>query len=336
MYSLLRPLLFALDAEEAHALVLAALARVPSWCPPGPAPRVGPIETMGLRFPNPVGLAAGLDKDGVAIDALARLGFGFIEVGTVTPRPQPGNPKPRLFRIPEAQAIINRFGFNNAGIDALVARAAKSGYVRGGGILGVNIGKNFDTPIERAADDYLIGLEKAYPVASYVTVNVSSPNTRDLRSLQGGESLDDLLGRLKAAQARLADRHGRHVPIALKVAPDLEDDAIDAIADAVRRHRVEGLVATNTTISREGVAHHLHGDEAGGLSGRPLLERSTVVLARFAERLRGEVALIGVGGIVDADGARAKFAAGAQLVQLYSGLIYRGPGLVAEVLRARQ
>lgn len=336
MYSLLRPLLFALDAEEAHALVLAALARVPSWCPPGPAPRVGPIETMGLRFPNPVGLAAGLDKDGVAIDALARLGFGFIEVGTVTPRPQPGNPKPRLFRIPEAQAIINRFGFNNAGIDALVVRAARSGYVRGGGILGVNIGKNFDTPIERAADDYLIGLEKAYPVASYVTVNVSSPNTRDLRSLQGGESLDDLLGRLKAAQARLADRHGRHVPIALKVAPDLEDDAIDAIADAVRRHRVEGLIATNTTISREGVAHHLHGDEAGGLSGRPLLERSTVVLARFAERLRGEVALIGVGGIVDADGARAKFAAGAQLVQLYSGLIYRGPGLVAEVLRARQ
>mgnify|MGYP001282501248 CR=1 FL=1 len=336
MYSLLRPLLFALDAEEAHALVLAALARMPRWCPPGPAPRVGPIEAMGLRFPNPVGLAAGLDKDGVAIDALARLGFGFIEVGTATPRPQPGNPKPRLFRIPDAQALINRLGFNNAGIDALVARAAKSAYVRAGGILGVNIGKNFDTPIERAADDYLIGLEKAYPVASYVTVNISSPNTRNLRSLQGSESLDDLLGRLKAAQARLADRHGRHVPIALKVAPDLEDDAIVAVAEAVRRHRVEGLIATNTTISRVGVAHHLHGDEAGGLSGRPLLERSTLVLARFAECLQGEVALIGVGGIVDADGARAKYAAGAQLVQLYSGLIYRGPGLVAEVLRARE
>ena len=331
-YALIRPLLFALDAERAHELTLHALSVASSLGLTGSTrPSGTPVAAMGLEFPNRVGLAAGLDKNGIAIDGLAGLGFGFIEVGTVTPRPQPGNPKPRLFRLPVQKAIINRMGFNNEGIDALLQRLPGIGYRS---ILGINIGKNFDTPIERAADDYLFCLDKAYPVASYVAVNISSPNTKNLRQLQGDSELDALLGVLKERQAALAEIHGKYVPLALKIAPDLDSDQITAIADALRRHRVDAVIATNTTLSREGVEGSPLAKEAGGLSGDPLFEKSTAVVRLLACAIAGELPIIAAGGITSGERARAKIEAGATLVQVYSGLIYRGPALVAECVAA--
>ncbi len=334
LYPLLRPLLFRLDPETAHNLTLAGMARLHALGllkPFLPVVPPLPVRVMGLDFPNPVGLAAGLDKNGEAIDAWAALGFGFIEVGAVTPRPQPGNPKPRVFRLPAARALINRMGFNNLGVDRLLANLEACQYR---GILGVNLGKNFDTPVERAADDYLICLEKLYARASFVTLNISSPNTQNLRALQGTAELDGLLGRIKAAQARLADRYGKYTPVAVKVAPDLTDAQITAMAERFRHHHVDAVIATNTTVSRAGVEHLPHGQQTGGLSGAPVLAASTRVLAAFHRALGGEIPLIGVGGILSGEDARAKIAAGASLVQLYTGLIYRGPALVAECVRA--
>ena len=328
LYGLARPLLFSLAPETAHRLTLRLLdsgALLFPRIPPLPMP------AMGLHFPNPVGLAAGLDKDAAHIDGLARLGFGFIEAGTVTPRPQPGNPKPRLFRLSAKQALINRFGFNNVGVDAFLRNVEAS---RWRGILGINLGKNADTPPERAADDYEIGMEKVYSRASYITINISSPNTKGLRELQQHAALESLLKRISDKRKRLAEKHGKQVPLALKVAPDLDGAAIQDIADAVRRHRFDAVIATNTTVSREGVEGLPHSAEAGGLSGRPVLEKANRVLAGFREALRGEAALIGAGGILSGDDARAKRAAGAHLVQLYTGLIYRGPDLVAECVAA--
>lgn len=325
-YALARPLLFSLDPEKAHHLALSLArfslrARIP--------PR--PVRAMGLEFPNPVGLAAGLDKDAAHIDGLARLGFGFIEVGTVTPRAQPGNPHPRLFRLKEKQAIINRFGFNNVGVDALLANVTRA---RWRGILGINIGRNAATPAEEAGDDYAYCLEKVYGAASYVTVNVSSPNTKGLRDLQHERQLDELLERLARVRERLAHSYGKRVPLALKVAPDLEAKQIRTIADAVLRHGFDGLIATNTSLSREGVEDSPHAAEAGGLSGAPILDRSTAVLASFRDALAGKITLIGAGGILSGENARMKADAGASLVQLYSGLIYRGPALVRECVSA--
>jgi dihydroorotate dehydrogenase len=331
-YALIRPLLFAFDAERAHELTLGLLSIGASLGVRGtPPPSQAPVDVMGLRFPNRVGLAAGLDKNGTAIHGLGQLGFGFLEVGTVTPRPQPGNPRPRLFRLPEQRAIINRMGFNNAGIDALLETLSHSRYQ---GILGINIGKNFDTPIERAVDDYLICLDKAYPAASYITVNISSPNTKNLRQLQGASELDALLEALKLRQGVLADRHGKYVPLALKIAPDLEPGQIDTIADTLRRHRIDAVIATNTTLGREGVESSPLADEAGGLSGAPLFEKSTAVIRSLALALAGELPIIAAGGIDSGERARAKIDAGATLVQIYSGLIYRGPRLVTECIAA--
>lgn len=330
-YSLLRPLLFALDAETAHDLTIAALHRFGCLLPTMPGTAEPPVRMMGLDFPNRVGLAAGLDKNGEAIDSLAKLGFGFLEVGTVTPRPQSGNPRPRMFRLPEQQALINRMGFNNHGIEALLTNIGAAKYR---GILGINIGKNAFTPIARAADDYLTCLDKVYPLASYVAVNVSSPNTLNLRQLQGEAELAGLLGTLKARQGELADRHGRYVPLALKIAPDLDARQIDDIAAALRRHRIDAVIATNTTLGRTGVAGLPLAAEAGGLSGAPLFEQSTAVVAALAKALANELPIIAVGGIVDGAKAKAKLAAGAQLVQIYSGLIFRGPDLVRECVAA--
>jgi len=330
-YCLLKPFVLALDPETAHELSIAALRAAGALLPVGrPLPDT-PIDVMGLRFPNRIGLAAGLDKNGEAIDGLATWGFGHIEVGTVTPRAQPGNPKPRLFRLPEAEGIINRMGFNNRGIDALIDNVKAAKYR---GILGINIGKNADTPLERAVEDYLIGLEKAYPVASYVTVNVSSPNTQNLRQLQGAAELDALLGALKEKQARLAERYGRYAPLVLKIAPDLDDAQILHIADALRRHRIDGVIATNTTLDRSRVKGLPHAEESGGLSGAPLFELSTEVVYKLAKALAGEVPIIAAGGVVDGAKAKAKLDAGAQLVQIYSGLVYRGPELVKECVAA--
>ena len=332
-YCLVKPFVFALDPETAHELTIAGLAAlqktglVPAYRPQ----RVAPVTVMGLAFPNRVGLAAGLDKNGEVIDALASWGFGFLEIGTVTPRPQPGNPKPRLFRLPAAQGIINRMGFNNRGVDALIDNVKAARYK---GILGINIGKNFDTPIERAADDYLICLDKTYGHASYVAINISSPNTKNLRQLQDESELDALLGALKTRQAELAQRHGKYVPLALKIAPDLDEAQIVSIADALRRHRIDGVIATNTTLSRDGVEHLRHGNETGGLSGAPLFEKSTGVLRRLTLALAGEVPVIAAGGITDGTKAQAKIEAGAALVQVYSGLVYHGSELVRECVNA--
>ncbi len=337
LYPLARAALFALDAETAHRLTLDNLKRASTlgltrWVKPSIPD--DPVRAMGLSFRNPVGLAAGLDKDGAYIDALADLGFGFIEVGTVTPRPQPGNPRPRMFRLPQAEALINRMGFNNAGLDAFVANVQASSFRRRGGVLGLNIGKNADTPIERAIDDYRIGLAGVYPHADYVTINVSSPNTKHLRELQGGDRFHALLAMLKANQGELADRHGRYVPLAVKIAPDLDAAQVDAIADGLLRHRIDAVIATNTTVSRDAVAGLAHADEAGGLSGAPVAAMSDRVVAALAARLAGAIPIIGVGGILRGEDARAKRDAGASLVQLYTGLIYRGPGLVAECAQA--
>ncbi len=324
MYSLLRPLLFRLDAETAHHVTLRGLA---AWTRAARAAPVAqhPVRVMGLTFPNPVGLAAGLDKNGEYVDALAALGFGFIEIGTVTPRPQPGNPRPRLFRIPRAGAIINRMGFNNDGVERLLANVARARY---GGVLGINIGKNFDTPIEHAADDYLLCLRRVYPYAGYITVNISSPNTRDLRQLQDADRLDRLLDVLKTGQRELAQRHGRSVPLAVKIAPDLDAAQIAAIAQMLIRHQVDGVIATNTTVMRNGVAGLPHGNETGGLSGAPLRNAATAVVRQLGAALDGQIPIIGVGGIARGTDAAEKIAAGASLVQLYTGLVYRGPRLV--------
>ena len=329
LYPLIRKFFFSLDAETAHGIGMLGIDRAACLMAKPVAPC--PVEVMGLKFPNPVGLAAGLDKNGDHIDGLARLGFGFIEIGTITPRPQDGNPKPRLFRIPEAQGIINRMGFNNAGVDALLRNVRAAEFPKKGGILGINIGKNATTPIEKAADDYLICLDKVYNDASYVTVNISSPNTKNLRELQKDEALDDLLAQLKARQLQLAEQHGKYVPMALKIAPDLDDSQITAIADALRRHRFDAVIATNTTLSREGVEGLANADETGGLSGKPVFAKSTAVQQKLANALAGELPIIGVGGILSGDDAAAKIKAGASLVQFYSGFIYRGPELVSEV-----
>ena len=328
LYGLARPLLFSLDPETAHRATLRLLdsglllfPRVPPL----------PVPAMGLHFPNPVGLAAGLDKDAAHVDGLARLGFGFIEVGTVTPRPQPGNARPRLFRIPEQNALINRFGFNNVGVDEFLRNVERT---RWRGILGINLGKNADTPAERAADDYEIGMEKVYSRASYITINISSPNTKGLRDLQARDALEALLSRIVLQREKLMQKHSKRVPLALKVAPDLDEGALRGIADAVRRHRFDAVIATNTTVSREGVEGSRHAAEAGGLSGAPVARRATEVLRLFAKHLAGEAALIGAGGILSGSDARAKRDAGANLVQLYTGLIYRGPDLVAECANA--
>ncbi|MDP1717379.1 MAG: quinone-dependent dihydroorotate dehydrogenase [Burkholderiales bacterium] len=329
-YPLLRPLLFALDAETAHHLTLTSLKvlqRIGLAAPPPSLRTECARVVMGINFPNPVGLAAGLDKNGEFIDALATLGFGFLEIGTVTPRAQPGNPRPRMFRIPRAQAVINRMGFNNDGVDTLVANVQRSAYR---GVLGINIGKNFDTPIEHAADDYLHCLRKVYALASYVTVNISSPNTKNLRQLQDSAELENLLGVLKAEQSRLADQHGRYVPLALKIAPDLDAAQVNEIAGLVSKHAIDAVIATNTTIARDAVAGLPHGAETGGLSGAPLSQRSTSIVMQLAGTLGGSVPVIGVGGIMGGADAAQKIHAGASLVQLYTGLVYRGPRLVAE------
>ena len=333
LYALARPLLFSLDAESAHHLTLPALRRAAALGLTGfiSKPAADPRTVMGITFPNPVGLAAGLDKDGSYIDGLAALGFGSIEIGTVTPRAQPGNPKPRMFRLPAAHAIINRMGFNNGGVDAFVANVQASRFYQAKqGVLGLNIGKNADTPIERAADDYLHCLEKVYPYASYVTVNISSPNTKNLRQLQGASELDALLSQLKEAQLRLADQHKRYVPVALKIAPDIDSEQIKNIADALLRHKLDGVIATNTTITRDAVKGLQYGEEAGGLSGAPVFELSNQVVRGLKAELGDALPIIGVGGILSGSNAKAKMEAGASLVQLYSGLIYRGPALVKE------
>ncbi|MGV7208975.1 quinone-dependent dihydroorotate dehydrogenase [Oxalobacteraceae bacterium A2-2] len=337
LYSLARPLLFSMDAEAAHHFTLPALKRAAALglTKLASQPRPDPRTVMGLQFKNPVGLAAGLDKDGAYIDALADLGFGSIEVGTVTPRAQPGNPKPRMFRLPAANAIINRMGFNNGGVDAFVANVQSSRFYQDKlGILGLNIGKNADTAIENAADDYLHCLRKVYPYASYVTVNISSPNTKNLRQLQGGSELDGLLAQLKDAQSRLADEHKRYVPLALKIAPDMDGDQVKNIADALVRHKIDGVIATNTTLSRTAVQGMLHGAEAGGLSGAPVFEPSNAVIRLLKAELGDALPIIGVGGIMRGADARAKMDLGAQLVQLYSGLIYAGPALIRDCAEA--
>ncbi|MGI4935292.1 MAG: quinone-dependent dihydroorotate dehydrogenase [Janthinobacterium lividum] len=337
LYALARPLLFSMDAEQAHNLTLPALLRAARLGLTGllAKPQDDPRTVMGISYRNPVGLAAGLDKDGRYIDGLAALGFGAIEIGTVTPRAQDGNPKPRMFRLPQAQAIINRMGFNNGGVDAFVRNVQASQFYQSrAGVLGLNIGKNADTPIENAAQDYLICLEKVYPYASYVTVNISSPNTKNLRQLQGASELDALLSQLKQAQERLADRHGRYVPLALKIAPDIDDAQVTNIADSLLRHRIDGVIATNTTLAREAVKGMQHGDEGGGLSGAPVRELSNAVIRKLKAALGDAVPIIGVGGILSGADARSKIEAGAALVQLYSGLIYRGPALIRESAQA--
>jgi dihydroorotate dehydrogenase len=334
LYRLARPFLFALDAETAHELTLPSFRLAQRLGLPGlpgrPIPGA-PVRAMGLEFPNPVGLAAGLDKNGEYVDALAAFGFGFIEVGTVTPRPQPGNPKPRLFRMPEREAIINRMGFNNVGVDRFVENVRNARFE---GILGINIGKNFDTPIERAADDYLACLEKVYPHASYVTVNISSPNTKNLRQLQQADELAALLGQIVKRRDRLARGASRRVPLAVKIAPDLDDEQIGAIAQLAIAFGLDAVIATNTTVSRAGVEGLRHADEAGGLSGAPLRAASTEVVRKLAAALEGRVPIIGVGGILSAADAREKLDAGARLVQVYTGLVYRGPGLVREIVES--
>ena len=331
LYPLLRPLLFSLPPETAHNLSLNGLDQAAKLGLMRQTLPADPVTVMGIEFPNRVGLAAGLDKDGAHIDGLAALGFGFIEIGTVTPKAQPGNAQPRLFRLPGHDALINRFGFNNLGVDNLVANVKASQFVKNGGIVGINIGKNASTPIDRANDDYLLALEAAYAHAHYITINISSPNTQNLRSLQQDDALEALLAGLKDRQQRLADQHGKYVPLALKIAPDLDELQIDAIASAVHRHRFDAVIATNTTLERAAVMDDPHAGETGGLSGQPVFEQSTAVLKGLHVKLADEIPLIGVGGIGSGADAVAKREAGAELVQLYTGLIYRGPSLVREV-----
>ena len=336
-YPLARAALFSMDPEQAHEWTLQALQRSQNCSATrllAARQPVLPRIVMGLPLRNPVGLAAGLDKNGACIDGLAALGFGFIEVGTVTPRAQPGNPKPRMFRLPRARCLINRMGFNNEGLDTFIANVQRSQWRRQGGILGLNIGKNADTPIERAVDDYLTCLDGVYPHADYVTVNISSPNTRNLRSLQSHDALDALLGALRERREALADQHGRRTPLVVKIAPDLQPEEIDAVAELAPRHGIDGIIATNTTLSRDAVRGLPHEDEAGGLSGPPVHAMSLTVIRRLRERLGPDTAIIGVGGIESGRQAVEKIQAGADAVQLYTGLIYRGPALIAECVKA--
>lgn len=334
MYNLARQLLFKLSPEASHDLSLDLIGAGGRLGLNGllcKAPAKLPVTVMGLNFPNPVGLAAGLDKNGAAIDGFAQLGFGFVEIGTVTPRPQPGNPKPRIFRLPEAQAIINRMGFNNLGVDHLLSRVQAARY---SGILGINIGKNFDTPVERAVDDYLICLDKVYAHASYVTVNVSSPNTPGLRSLQFGDSLKQLLQALAERREALALTHAKRVPLAIKIAPDMSDEETAQVASALLATGMDAVIATNTTLSREGVEGLAHADEAGGLSGAPVRDKSTHTVRMLAAELGGKLPIIAAGGITEGKHAAEKIAAGASLVQIYSGFIYKGPALIRESVDA--
>ena len=334
LYQAARSLLFKLDPELSHDLSLNSMNLMASVglnkCLGGKKLSL-PTEVMGIQFPNPVGLAAGLDKNGIAIDGMASLGFGFVEVGTVTPRPQPGNPKPRLFRLPEQHAIINRMGFNNEGVDNLLANIEKS---RFDGVLGINIGKNFDTPVEKATDDYLICMRKVYSKASYITVNVSSPNTPGLRTLQFGDSLNELLDALKTEQARLAQLHGKYVPVAVKIAPDMSEEEFGLVASSLKSYEMDGVIATNTTLSREGVEGSEFAGEAGGLSGVPVRNASTKAIRILARELDGALPIIGVGGITNGFDAAEKIEAGASLIQVYSGFIYRGPELISESVKA--
>ena len=337
LFSLARPLLFCLDAENAHEKTFLALDTLEKQGLLGkfmPSIKDSPRNFCGLKLKNPVGLAAGLDKDGKHIDALASLGFGFLEIGTVTPLAQAGNPKPRLFRLPNAQGIINRMGFNNDGVDACVERVKRSKFYQSGGVIGLNIGKNAVTPIENAVDDYLIGLRKVYGVASYVTVNISSPNTKNLRQLQEGNELLKLLQSLKEERTKLSDEFGKRVPLFLKIAPDLVAEQITEIAGLVQDNGFDAIIATNTTLSRTGVENEPHGQETGGLSGAPVKNLSTKTLKAFANELNGKVPLIGVGGILNGQDAKDKFNAGASVIQLYSGLIYQGPALIKECVDA--
>jgi len=332
LYQLIRSLLFQLDAEKAHHLGLKGLNILdmaglsPLIYPKTPAT---PVELMGLTFPNAVGLAAGLDKNGDYIEALAAIGFGFVEVGTVTPLPQDGNPQPRLFRLPEAQAIINRMGFNNLGVDHLVEQVRLA---QTDAIIGINIGKNKDTPVEKAVDDYLIGLNKVYAHADYVTINISSPNTPGLRTLQFGESLNELLKALKEEQAKLQQQYDRYVPMAVKVAPDLDDNEVKELSEAFTKFDIDAIIVSNTTMSREGVENLPFGDEAGGLSGRPVFEKSTEIVRQFKQCLPENLPIIAAGGIMSGEDAVKKLEAGASLVQIYSGLIYQGPKLVQNII----
>ncbi|WP_143872276.1 quinone-dependent dihydroorotate dehydrogenase [Catenovulum sediminis] len=333
MYQLIRSFLFTQDAEWSHDVTIKTLKQTGGTsldCLYGQKIENKPVELFGLTFPNPVGLAAGLDKNGECIDAFAAMGFGFIEVGTVTPRPQPGNDKPRLFRLPEAQAIINRMGFNNKGVDYLVEQVKQSKYQ---GILGINIGKNKDTPNEEGKNDYLVCLEKVYPYASYVTINISSPNTPGLRSLQYGEALDDLLGSIKAKQKELAEQQGQYKPVLVKIAPDMTDEEVAQVAASLIKNEIDGVIATNTTLERDKVEHLKHGKEAGGLSGVPVRRQSTHVIAQLKKELNGKMPIIGVGGINSSNAANEKLAAGAQLLQVYTGFIYRGPELIKEIVQ---
>ena len=336
-YSFLRPWLFCLDPEKAHDLTLSNLDRAERW---GllqrfiTKPLADPHTLCGIQFPNPVGLAAGLDKDGKHIDSLAALGFGFLEIGTVTPRAQAGNPKPRMFRLPEAEGIINRMGFNNDGVEACVARVRKSKFWQNGGVLGLNIGKNASTPIDQASQDYVIAMTAVYEIASYITVNISSPNTKHLRSLQSEEMLRSLLHDLSEERKKLSDQYGVHKPLFLKIAPDLDQEDIHLIADLLVEFGIDAVIATNTTISREAVKGMRHGEEAGGLSGAPVRAASDQVIRTLKSRLGNTLPIIGVGGILSGADAREKVMAGASLIQLYSGLIYRGPELVNECAKA--
>ncbi|AWB67569.1 quinone-dependent dihydroorotate dehydrogenase [Saccharobesus litoralis] len=334
MYNILRSLLFTQDAEWSHEFTINTLKKLGGT---GfdflyqQTLRDKPVECFGLQFKNPVGLAAGLDKNGECIDAFAAMGFGFIEVGTVTPRPQPGNDKPRIFRLPEAHAIINRMGFNNHGVDYLVENVKAAKY---DGILGINIGKNKDTPEENAKDDYLHCLDKVYEHASYVTVNISSPNTPGLRNLQYGDALNELLGSIKERQGELAQQYHKQVPILVKIAPDMSDEETQQVAETLIANQIEGVIATNTTLARDKVAHLQHGNEMGGLSGVPVRQQSTHVVRTLKQALEGKIPVVGVGGINSAESAREKLDAGAKLVQVYTGFIYRGPKLVKEIVNS--
>lgn len=335
-YKLAQKVMFQMDAEHAHDVAIKSLklsANSPLSCLINQSLPLSPVTCMGIDFPNPLGLAAGLDKDGEAIDAFHAMGFGFVEVGTVTPKPQAGNDKPRLFRLTKANAIINRMGFNNKGVDNLVRNLmAKKSDI----LVGVNIGKNKDTPVEQGKDDYLICMTKVYAFAAYITINISSPNTPGLRSMQYGQLLDELLSDIKAKQAELALKHGRYVPVALKIAPDLTHDEIESIASGLIKHEFDAVIATNTTLSREGVLGLTHGTESGGLSGAPLTALSTQVIKQLSACLGNKIPIIGVGGINSAADALDKFDAGASLVQIYSGFIYQGPELIKQIVMAHK
>jgi dihydroorotate dehydrogenase len=337
-YALTRPFLFGLDPEAAHDLTLASIARLqntPAQCLWQQSRVSDPVQVAGISFPNRVGLAAGLDKNGRCIDGLGAMGFGFIEVGTVTPLAQPGNAKPRMFRLPQAQALINRLGFNNGGLQAFVANVKTAHSFRAaGGVVGLNIGKNAATPIERAADDYLLGLEGVYPFADYVSVNISSPNTQNLRALQSDAALDALLSTLQNRREALRQQHGKQVPMFVKIAPDLEETQVAVIANTLKKCGIDGVIATNTTIARDAVAGMPHAQETGGLSGKPVLQASNRVISLLRQALGTGYPIVGVGGVMSGADARSKIAAGADLVQIYTGLIYQGPALVAEAARA--